>query len=129
MRKTILLGSILLLSAVWALGQYDSPYNQSNGSQSSTDQTAIEGCLSGSDGNYTLTDKSGTTYQLTGDTAKLGNHVGHDMQLTGTSSTSSASATDSNADQPSSISGSASSPQTFNVTSFKHISKNCSAKP
>jgi len=56
MRKTILLSSILLLSAVWTLGQYDSPSNQSSGSQSSTNQTTIEGCLSGSDGNYTLTD-------------------------------------------------------------------------
>ncbi len=124
MRKTILLSSILFLSAVWAVGQYGN-----SSSQSSTDQTTIEGCLSGSNGNYTLTDKSGTTYQLTGEAAKLGAHVGHDMQLTGTSSTSSASETDSNADQPSSISGSASSQQTFNVTSFKHISKNCSAKP
>ena len=122
MRRTILLSSILLLSAVWALGQYDTSSNQSSGSQSSTNQTTIEGCLSGSDGNYTLTDKSGTTYQLTGETAKLVNHVGHDMQLTGTSSTSSA-------DQPSSMSGSASSQQTFNVSSFKHISKTCSAKP
>jgi hypothetical protein len=124
MRKTILLSSILFLSAVWAVGQYGN-----SSSQSSTDQTTIEGCLSGSNGNYTLTDKSGATYQLTGETAKLGAHVGHDMQLTGTSSTSSASETDSNADQPSSISGSASSQQMFNVTSFKHISKNCSAKP
>ena len=77
----------LLLTTAWAVAQYDSQ----SSSQSSSDmsKTTIEGCLSGSDGNYSLTDKSGTTYQLTGDTAKLQNHVGHTIQVTGTSASDS----------------------------------------
>ena len=50
-----------------------------------------EGCLSGSDGNYTLTDKNGNSFQLTGDTAKLSEHVGHEVKVTGTASSASTS--------------------------------------
>src|SRR5215472_9413368 len=45
--------------------------------------TSIEGCLSGSSGNYTLTDTAGKTWQLAGDTSKLTEHVGHQVRLTG----------------------------------------------
>src|ERR1700681_536383 len=96
MKRIILLSSILLLSAVCAVAQYESQ-QPSASSQSSSDasKTTIEGCLAGSVGNYSLTDKSGTTYQLTGDTAKLQAHVGHTVQVTGTPNASSGSATGS----------------------------------
>lgn len=120
MKKILLLGSILLLSAVWVVAQYD---NQSNASTpSSSSKTTIEGCLSGSDGNFSLTDKSGTTYQLTGDTAKLDKHVGHTMEVTGMATSSSASKTSTEAG---SMSGPAEMQQTFNVSSFKHVSGSC----
>src|SRR5689334_17788268 len=98
--RHVLLLSVLMLGVAWAAAQ-SSP--SSSPSSSSSEQTtaspsgsgqagsemgagqaspssgslhAVEGCLSGSDGKYTLTDKQGTTYQLTGDTSKLAEHVG-----------------------------------------------------
>jgi len=83
---------------------------------------AVQGCLSGTDGNYTLTDKNGNTYKLTGDSAKLSEHVGHEVQVSGsTSGGSSASASGASND---SMSSGASS-QTIQVTSLKHIAKTC----
>src|SRR5437868_3837471 len=64
--------------------------------QTSTDSAnSIEGCLSGSAGNWTLTDQSGKTWQLAGDTSKLSDHVGHQVRLMGTDNSSSASGSSS----------------------------------
>jgi hypothetical protein len=38
-----------------------------------------------------LTDQSGKTWQLAGDTSKLSDHVGHQVRITGTDNSSSAS--------------------------------------
>ena len=85
MRKIVVL-SFFLLCAVWAFGQTypqsSSPsQNQSSASSQSSSpsggETKVEGCLNGSNGNYTLTDTSGKTWQLSGDTSKLSDHVGH----------------------------------------------------
>jgi hypothetical protein len=84
---------------------------------------AIEGCLGGSAGNFTLTDASGTSYQLAGDTSKLADHVGHEVRVWGDSaSTGASSATGSTA------SSGASSQPTLNVKRVKMISSSCSAK-
>jgi len=80
----------------------------------------VEGCLSGSSGNFTLTDKNGTAYQLTGDTAKLSEHVGHEVKVTGTSGTAGTGASGSTETSASGAAG-----QTLQVTSLKHISKTC----
>lgn len=122
MKRLFLLSSILLLSAVWAVAQYESQSSQSSSSDAS--KTTIEGCLSGSSGNYSLTDKSGTTYQLTGDTAKLQPHVGHTIRVTGTSE--SASNSSMTGKPSSSMSGPSDTQPMFNVTSFKHVSTTCS---
>ena len=46
-----------------------------------------EGCLGGSEPNYTITDKAGTTYRLNippnADTSKLAQHVGEPVQVAG----------------------------------------------
>ncbi len=137
MKRILLLSSISLLSAVCAFAQYDSKPSttttqstttttQSNSSDSKT----IQGCLSGSDGNYTLTDKSATV-KLAGDTSQLQAHVGHTIQVTGTlaSSSASSSTTDSTGHQTSSMSGSADQHQpTFTVASFKHVSPTCATQ-
>jgi hypothetical protein len=147
MRKVLLLLSVLLLGACWAVAQdSSSPANPGSGaasaqagsasSQPSSEaassgqtgstnangQTTVEGCLSGSSGNYTLSDKSGNTYQLTGDTAKLSEHVGHEVKVTGTSSSASASGGGTTTGTTGQASGNS---QTLEVSSVKHVSKTC----
>jgi hypothetical protein len=126
MAKTFLLAISLLLSAVWLQAQ--SQYPQTGSSQtgaSASGQTTVQGCLQGSDGNYTLTDKSGTTYQLQGDTSKLSAYVGHEVQITG-STTSASTATSPTAGTPTG----ATQQSTLTVQNMKHISKTCkSASP
>jgi hypothetical protein len=92
------------------------------GSTNANGQTTVEGCLSGSSGNYTLSDKSGNSYQLTGDTAKLSEHVGHEVKVTGTSSSASANGDGTSTGTTGQASGNS---QTLEVSSVKHVSKTC----
>lgn len=104
MRKLSLITAILLLASAWVLAQsstapssqqypstapsstqsagQDASQAASQAGKEAAGQT-VEGCIGGSAGSYTLTDKSGKTYQLAGDTSKLGDHVGHDVKITG----------------------------------------------
>jgi hypothetical protein len=130
MKRILLLSSLLLLSAVWAVAQYQSqPSTSSQSSSDNATQTTIQGCLAGSAGSYSLTDKSGTTYQLTGDTAMLQAHVGHTVQVTGTTSSSASSSASTTDKQSSSMSGPSDTQPTIAVTSFKHVSTSCNATP
>lgn len=119
MKRMLLLGTMLLLSALCAVAQYERPDPGTD--SSAAGKTTIQGCLAGSAGSYSLTDKSGTTYQLTGDTAKLQAHVGHTIKVTGTSEGS-----PSTTGQSGSMSAPSDAQPTFNVTSFKHVSASCS---
>ena len=112
MSKTLVLALTLLCSAAWLQAQDQNSQNAPDGSPPAASQTSVQGCLQGSDGNFTLTADSGTTYSLQGDTSKLGNHVGHEVLITGT--TADASSSSSNASQP-----------TLTVEKFRHISKTC----
>lgn len=113
MRHGLLVLSVLLLASLWATAQ-----SSEHGSQTAAGgQTTVEGCLSGSSGSYMLTDQNGTMYQLSGDTAKLSEHVGHEIKVTGTSSSG------GNAEPASGASAGAQ--QTIQVSSVKHISKTC----
>lgn len=153
MRKTVVL-CLFLLCAVWAFAQ-TSPSQPSSPSQSSTpsssqqpDQSAnpsgqgvasssqsssatdqkVTGCLNGSSGNYTLTDSSGKTWQLSGDTSKLSDHVGHKVEITGTASSASSSTSNPSTSNPggaSAGSSSSSEQSTLAVTSMKHIATSC----
>jgi Protein of unknown function (DUF5818) len=118
--------SVLLLGVSWAAAQDPSSSTNptsANPSQSASansgDQMSIQGCLSASNGSYALTDKDGVRYQLSGDTAKLSKHVGHEVIITGTSSSASpasgGTATGATGD----------SQQTLQVTSVKHIASTC----
>lgn len=140
MRQILLVLSLLLLGMTWAAAQDSSQSSPSTAGQSSAGsgsdssamaagsgrqsaagaQTTVEGCLSGSNGNFTLTDKNGMSYQLTGDTAKLSEHVGHEVKVTGTSSAGGGATGGESAS--STGAGAASSLQ---VSSVKHISKTC----
>jgi len=121
MPKTLLLAMSLLVSVagLQAQSQYPQTGSKQRGSSTSSGQT-VQGCLQGSDGNYTLTDKAGTTYQLQGDTSKLSAHVGHEVQITG-STTSASTATSPTAGTATS----ASQQPTLTIQSMKHISKTC----
>ncbi len=97
---------------------------------------SIEGCLSGSSGNYTLTDSTGKSWQLAGDTSKLTEHVGHQVRITGSeagggsaSGSASSSGAGSSASGSSGGSGSSSGSQsTFTVQKVKMISSSCPSK-
>jgi len=108
----------LLASAAWLSAQSQYPQTGSNqtGTAASA-QTTVRGCLQGSDGNYSLVADNGTTYRLEGDTSKLSEHVGHEIKITGSSM--SASATNNPA------STSATQQPTLTVESFKHVAKTC----
>jgi hypothetical protein len=150
MRKTVVL-CLFLLCAVWAFAQ-TSPTQPSSPSQSSSpsssqvpdqnasptsgqnsqmgssqsssgNETKVTGCLNGSSGNYTLTDSSGKTWQLSGDTSKLSEHVGHQVEITGTPA--SASSSTGNPGGASAGSSGSSEQSTLNVTSMKHIATTC----
>jgi hypothetical protein len=97
-------------------------------SQTSSDSsTAIEGCLSGSSGSYTLTDQSGKAWQLAGDTSKLTEHVGHQVRVMGSDGGSSAASSSSGDASASGGSGaSAGAASTFTVKKVKMISSSCS---
>ena len=117
MSKTLMIALVLLASAAWLQAQQYPPTGSSHGTSS---ETKVEGCLQASSGSYTLTAKSGMVYRLEGDTAKLAEHVGHEVAITGTTSPATATATGSKA----STAGSASE-HTLNVKDVKHISKTC----
>src|SRR5512143_590821 len=109
MAKVWMLVMVLVCSAAWLVaqdqtspsgstssGSTSSQTSSSQGSMgsssSSSGETSVEGCLQGSSGSYTLTDNSGMTYQLAGDTSKLADHVGHEVKITGTATSGSAAA-------------------------------------
>lgn len=144
MVQKLMLGLTLLFATTWLLAQdpssqtspsTSSPSSSSSsqtgmsGSSGSSGQTSVEGCLQGSSGSYTLTDKSGTTYQLSGDTSKLAEHVGHEVQITGTTSAgaggAAGSSTGSSASSSSGAAGSSAGGQMLTVEKVKHMSKTC----
>jgi uncharacterized protein DUF5818 len=116
MKRAMLATLLMVLCSSWALAQQD--YGQKSDS-SSSGTTTVQGCLNKSDSGYTLTDKSGTTYQLTGDTSKLSDHVGHEVEITGTQS--GAGTGDSTAATQQSTQ------HQIDVSSLKHISTTCSS--
>jgi len=99
--------------------QAGSSQKDSSMSETGTSANSVEGCLSGSDGNYTLTDQTGTSYKLTGDTAKLSEHIGHEVKITGTKSPASATGASDTMGQT------GGAQQSIEVTSVKHVSKTC----
>jgi hypothetical protein len=135
--KQILLITALTLCVTWAAAQ-NSPSSQSpSSSPSSTSQMGsksssgssqtVQGCLSGSDGNFMLTDQSGTTYRLTGDTSKLSEHVGHEVKVTGSTSAGSAASGASAGSEAGSTSGASGGSQELQVSSVKHVAKSCTS--
>jgi hypothetical protein len=119
MRKIFMILSIMLLGLTWAIAQDQTGTASSRAGHSASGQKTVEGCLSGSNGNFTLTDKNGMSYELTGDTAKLSEHVGHEVKITGMPSAGAGTTGGASA------SAGAGSSQSLEVSSVKHISKTC----
>jgi Protein of unknown function (DUF5818) len=127
MRKTLLLTLFLLVCAAWVVAQ------QGAASQAAASgPTTVEGCLGGAAGNFTLTDMAGTTYQLQlpsgADTAKLNQHIGHEVRVTGTMSNPTASdSMNPSASQPGQApGGSAARQPTISVSKMDKIADTCS---
>jgi hypothetical protein len=76
MTKLFLLAVVLLCAAT--LLQSQDVQITSTGSG----QRTIAGCLDGADGNYTLTDRYGRTYQLGNETSAPAAYVGREVQVT-----------------------------------------------
>jgi len=104
MRRLFLLVALLLLSGGLALAQDARPTGSAGDLASQSNNTAnaaqyqnpgaapkssahsasvIRGCLSGSSGNYTLTDQNGMQYQVSGDDATLRSMVGREVEISG----------------------------------------------
>ncbi len=100
MRKTCLLTTIVLLSAILVVAQ-QTPTSQSQTAQpagAENQATVIEGCLaSSSGGGFALTDQGGNSHPLAGASAELSGLVGQQIRVTGTegaSDSQSAASTD-----------------------------------
>ncbi|MCU1310159.1 MAG: hypothetical protein JWO20_1284 [Candidatus Angelobacter sp.] len=93
-------------------------------------QVSVQGCLSGSNGSYLLTDKTGNTYQLTGIAADLSSHVGQQVKITGSaipSSAATASETTETAETaPTRRSSSEAQPSKITVENVTKVSDHCS---
>ncbi len=162
MQRILLLAAILLLSATWMVAQSSSSSSSSPSSSSQTSgtsatpgttgqsgssssqsgmsstsstgsETSVQGCLTGSNGNYTLTDNAGTAYQLTGDNSDLSKHVNEEVSVRGTQSGSASPSTSSSSASGSSNSTSPTagaagvSAQSFSVTTVKKVSDTCTS--
>ena len=120
MKKITLLAALVCLSAMLVVAQTGASSAPSDPSASAS---SIQGCLSGSAGNYTLTDQAGKTYTITGDASKLADNVGKEVQLTGKSMDSSASASSASAAAPGASAGSAQ----FEASKVKKVSDSCTS--
>ena len=125
--RRILLPLILLLGVTVLAAQQspssaapDSPRSlAAQANSSAPNSTVIRGCLSGSTGNYTLTDQNGMQYQVNGDDATLRSMVGREVEITGLEGQS--SAVSGQSDQEA---GNATT--TMQATQVRAVSSNCS---
>jgi hypothetical protein len=133
MRKCYLITAVLLLSFAWVVAQtnrtpppaQDNPSHQADPTAQEKEPATgehgasrtIEGCISSVAGGFTLTDNSGKTYQLAGDTSKLADQVGHYDQVTGTEEAGAGGAA-----------AAAGGPSTFTVRKVKVVSTTCPTK-
>jgi hypothetical protein len=120
MKQTLLL--VLLVSASIIAAQDNNPPKgaSSDNSRPSRGQITVEGCVSRSNGDYTLVKPDpAMTYELhsTGKT-KLSHYLGQQVQVTGTTSPSLRTSSDS-------LEGRAPSSVTLTVASIKTIAKEC----
>jgi len=119
MTRMLMFALVLLCSAAWLQAQDTSQQSPSAQAGAMSGQTSVEGCLQGSNGSFTITDSTGTAYQLEGDASMLSKHVGHEVKVIGTTSGSGDASSAAGASQGNSAQ------QTLTVQKVKHISDSC----
>ncbi len=88
MKRILLLLGVCVLASITAFaqdaaGNNANPNSQDQNTQTRTTRTnVIRGCLSGSTGNYTVTDPNGMQYQVNGDDNTLRSMVGREVEIT-----------------------------------------------
>jgi hypothetical protein len=121
MKKLFLFTVLGLLCASfgWAQQQAD------QSSASSVQVGTVRGCLSGSDGNYTLAqDSSGKMFRLVGNDDQLKGRIGQEVLVTG-QLTAGASAADQSDGSAKSSAGSSASGNMVQVSDVKMVSQTC----
>jgi hypothetical protein len=127
MKRTLILTLILLALSAWVVAQ-QTPNSQSapstsQGAQSSAGQNSVQGCLGGSGSNFTVTDKTGTSYELQlpqgADPAALKPHVGEEVRVEGSMGGGS---------NASPSAGGSSAGRTISVKNIYRVSPACSSK-
>jgi hypothetical protein len=78
--RPVLLVAFLFAAISWLSAQ---PAAHSNPSQNDPGPAITRGCLRGGLDSFTLTSKSGTTYELVGDTSQLSKLSGDEVSITG----------------------------------------------
>jgi hypothetical protein len=118
-KKTFYLSSAVLLAGAMAVAQTAMGGSSQDQESSMAGQAAgarVRGCLSGSAGNYTLTDNNGTIYHLVGSESQLQSSVGHEVEITGTPDAQRSGASDDMASNTAS---------SFQVTGAREIAARC----
>ncbi len=85
MRRVSLLISMLVLSAMWAVAQYEFEQNPNStfASRSASYGTTLEGCLDVQSGNYILALPSGSIVHLEGKKEQMTGYVGETVRVSG----------------------------------------------
>ena len=117
-KKAFYLSSAVVLAGAMGVAQTGTttPQDQDNPRAGQAAGAQLRGCLSGSAGNYTLTDYSGTIYHLVGAESQLQGSVGHEVEITGTPDAQRSSASDDMASNTAS---------SFQVTGAREVAGSC----
>jgi hypothetical protein len=118
-KRTFFLSSALLLAGAMGVAQTATGGSSQDQDSSTAGQAAgakLRGCLSGSAGNYTLTDHNGAIYHLVGGESRLQDAVGHEVEITGTPSAQRSGASDDVASNTAS---------SFEVTGARQVGTRC----
>ncbi len=132
MKKIIFCLSLGVMCASLALAQDPATAPSAAPVDSNASAGSVQGCLSGSDGNYTLTqDGTKATFNVAGSDNLLKQHVGHEVALTGQitsgAGASAAAPVDPSQAQPSAATGAAGN--TIQVSDVRMVSKTCGTGP
>jgi hypothetical protein len=125
-RMFLLVGLAVLCASLGWAQETPAQSDPSTSSAASTSTGTIKGCLSGSDGDYTLTqDETGTMYRLVGSDSKLKDHVGHEVLVTGQLINAGSAASTTDQEQSDSSTSKSAGGSAFQVSDIKMVSKRC----